>query len=92
MFLLSITLIAPALPYAPAPPGAIGFYIYVNLYTIEMIALLALTFMPTGRWFGVDALLYYVFHGPNRTRPAVADVPPERRIRAQFGDATRTRG
>jgi uncharacterized membrane protein YphA (DoxX/SURF4 family) len=92
MFLLSITLIAPALPYAPAPPGAIGFYMYVNLYTIEMLALLALTFMPTGRWFGLDALLYYFLHGPSRARPAVADVPPERRVRAQFGGGARTHG
>jgi uncharacterized membrane protein YphA (DoxX/SURF4 family) len=85
MFLLSVTLIAPALPYAPTPPGAIGFYLYVNLYVIEMIALLALACMPTGRWFGLDALLHYLTHGPRRARPAVADVPP-RRIRAQFDD------
>jgi uncharacterized membrane protein YphA (DoxX/SURF4 family) len=84
MFLLSVTLIAPALPYAPTPPGAIGFYLYVNLYVIEMIALLALACMPTGRWFGVDALIHYLLGGPRRVRVAVADMRPERRIRAHF--------
>lgn len=55
-FLLHITLIAPALPFAPTPPGAIGHYQYINLYVIEMVALLALACMPTGRWFGLDTL------------------------------------
>jgi uncharacterized membrane protein YphA (DoxX/SURF4 family) len=81
MFLLAVTLVSPALPYAPSPPGAIGFYLYVNLYTIEMLALLALAFMPTGRWFGLDALLYYITRGSPRVRPAVADVPIARRVR-----------
>jgi uncharacterized membrane protein YphA (DoxX/SURF4 family) len=78
LFLLGVNLVAPALPYAPTPPGAVGFYIFVNLYVIELIALLALASMPTGRWFGIDALLYAIFHGPRRVRPAVADVPPRR--------------
>jgi uncharacterized membrane protein YphA (DoxX/SURF4 family) len=56
LFLLSVTLIAPAIPGTPQPTGGMGHYLYINLYTIEMIALLALTFLPTGRWFGLDAL------------------------------------
>jgi uncharacterized membrane protein YphA (DoxX/SURF4 family) len=75
-FLLQITLIAPALPFAPTPPGAVGHYLYVNLYTIEMVALLALAAIPTGRWFGVDALLYY-FRG--RKADVRADIAPRRR-------------
>jgi uncharacterized membrane protein YphA (DoxX/SURF4 family) len=67
VFLLLVTLVAPALPYAPTPPGAIGFYLYVNLYVIEMIALLLLATVPTGRWFGLDALVYYL--NPFRRRP-----------------------
>lgn len=55
-FLLHVTLVAPAIPGAPIPPAA-GHYLYINLYTIEMIALLALAALPTGRWFGMDALL-----------------------------------
>ncbi|MFO0809372.1 MAG: hypothetical protein U0746_12165 [Gemmataceae bacterium] len=61
-FLLQIVLIAPPLPFAPTPPGAVGHYLYINLYTIEMVALLALASIPTGRWFGVDALLDYFSH------------------------------
>lgn len=80
LFLLSVTLIAPALPYAPTPPGAIGFYLYVNLYVIEMIALFALAALPTGRWFGLDALVYYALHGSPRPRRPVADVPMRRAI------------
>ena len=71
LFLLSVTLIAPALPYAPAPPGAIGFYLYVNLYVIEMIALFALTCMPTGRWFGLDAAAVHAITQPASPRRAV---------------------
>lgn len=56
-FLLHVTLIAPALPYAPRPPGATGHYLYIDLYIIELIALLALAAIPTSRWFGLDALL-----------------------------------
>lgn len=78
LFLLNVSLIAPALPYAPTPPGAIGFYLYVNLYVIELLALLVLASIPTGRWFGLDALLHYFTHGPRRVRPAIADVPPRR--------------
>jgi uncharacterized membrane protein YphA (DoxX/SURF4 family) len=73
VFLLLVTLVAPALPYAPTPPGAIGHYLYVNLYVIEMIALLLLATVPTGRWFGLDALLYYL--NPFRSRP-VQRRPP----------------
>jgi uncharacterized membrane protein YphA (DoxX/SURF4 family) len=66
LFLLSVTLIAPALPYAPLPPGSIGFYLYVNLYVIEMLALFALASMPTGRWFGLDTLVYAITQRPSR--------------------------
>jgi len=77
LFLLLVTLVAPALPYAPAPPGAIGHYLFVNLYVIEMIALLMLATVPTGRWFGLDALLHQL--NPFRRRPvAVAPAPPHR--------------
>jgi uncharacterized membrane protein YphA (DoxX/SURF4 family) len=82
LFLLSVTLVAPALPYSPTPPGAIGFYLYVNLYVIEMLALLALACMPTGRWFGVDALLHYFTHGRRRVRlVVVTDFDPHHQVR-----------
>src|SRR5262245_48013610 len=56
-FLLHVTLIAPALPYAPRPPGATGHYLYIDLYIIELTALLALAVIPTGKWFGLDAVI-----------------------------------
>jgi len=62
-------LIAPALPYAPAPPGAIGNYLYINLYVIEMIALLVLATLPTGRWLGLDAVVHHL--NPFRRRVVV---------------------
>ncbi len=55
-FLLQVVLIAPALPHAPQPPGAVGHFLYVNHQVIEMLALLVLAAIPTGRWFGLDAL------------------------------------
>jgi uncharacterized membrane protein YphA (DoxX/SURF4 family) len=70
LFLLAVTLIAPALPWAPTPPGAIGHYVYINLYTIEMIALLVLTSIPTGKWFGVDALIAALRGGRRPAAPA----------------------
>src|SRR5262249_21986993 len=42
LFLLMVLLIAPPVPWAPTPPGNVGHYVYVNMYTIEMVALLAL--------------------------------------------------
>jgi uncharacterized membrane protein YphA (DoxX/SURF4 family) len=62
IFLLTVNLIAPAVPGAPASPSSLGHYLYINLFTIEMIALLALTFLPTGRWFGLDALFMRSAH------------------------------
>ncbi len=73
-FLLCVTLVSPALPYAPTPPGAIGHYLYVNLYVIEMVALLLLATVPTGRWFGLDALLHYL--NPFRPRPLAPAYEP----------------
>jgi uncharacterized membrane protein YphA (DoxX/SURF4 family) len=86
MFLLAVTLIAPALPYAPAPPGTIGFYLFVNLYVIEMLALLALAAMPTGRWFGLDALVYYFTRGSNKPLAAVRETHSPKRLRQRIPD------
>jgi uncharacterized membrane protein YphA (DoxX/SURF4 family) len=69
LFLLSVILIAPAVPFAPTPPGATGHYLYVNLYVIEMVALLVLASTATGRWFGLDALLSYFFAPRRRAIP-----------------------
>jgi uncharacterized membrane protein YphA (DoxX/SURF4 family) len=55
-FLLQVVLIVPALPSASPPPGEMGHYLYVDMHVIEMVALLALSTIPTGKWFGLDAL------------------------------------
>lgn len=55
-FLLQVVLIAPALPFASPAPGDPGHYLIVDMHVIEMLALLVLAAIPTGRWFGLDAL------------------------------------
>jgi uncharacterized membrane protein YphA (DoxX/SURF4 family) len=56
-FLLQVVLIVPALPSASPPPGEMGHYLYVDMHVIEMVALLVLAAIPTGTWFGLDAIL-----------------------------------
>jgi len=46
----------PPLPGIPPPPGP-EHALYVNKNMIEVLALLAIASLPTGRWFGVDALV-----------------------------------
>jgi uncharacterized membrane protein YphA (DoxX/SURF4 family) len=55
-FLLQVVLIVPALPSASPPPGEMGHYLYVDMHVIEMVALLVLAAVPTGKWFGLDAI------------------------------------
>ncbi|MDR3635199.1 MAG: DoxX family protein [Isosphaeraceae bacterium] len=58
VFLGQIYLSMPPWPGLPANPMAEGHYMIVNKNLIEMLACLALAFLPTGRWIGVDALLF----------------------------------
>jgi uncharacterized membrane protein YphA (DoxX/SURF4 family) len=58
LFLLMTILTAPSLPWLPAPPMAEGNYVFVSKNVIEMLALFMLAFMPTGRYFGIDALIH----------------------------------
>jgi uncharacterized membrane protein YphA (DoxX/SURF4 family) len=60
MFLLLTVLTTPALPWLPAPPNAEGSYVFINKNVIEMIALFMLACIPSGRWFGLDALIHAV--------------------------------
>jgi uncharacterized membrane protein YphA (DoxX/SURF4 family) len=55
-FLAQVVLLAPALPWVSPPPGTVGHYLYVDMHAIEFVALMALATIPTGRWFGLDAL------------------------------------
>jgi len=45
------------LPNWPLPAQSEGNYLYVNKNLIEILALLCLTFIPTGRWVGLDGLI-----------------------------------
>jgi uncharacterized membrane protein YphA (DoxX/SURF4 family) len=55
--ILSFYLAMPPLPGWPESPRLEGHYLLINKTLIEVIALFALTFIPTGRWAGLDALL-----------------------------------
>jgi uncharacterized membrane protein YphA (DoxX/SURF4 family) len=57
LFLLMTILTWPALPWLPAPPNSEGNYLIISKNVIEMLALLMLACIPSGQWFGVDALL-----------------------------------
>jgi uncharacterized membrane protein YphA (DoxX/SURF4 family) len=68
-FLLMTYLAVPALPWLPAAGPSEGNYLFVNKNLIEMLALLVLASVPTGRWFGLDALLYSMGATMFRKRP-----------------------
>jgi uncharacterized membrane protein YphA (DoxX/SURF4 family) len=57
LLILSFYLAMPPLPGWPEAPRLEGHYLFVNKTLLEIIALFALTCIPTGRWAGVDALL-----------------------------------
>lgn len=56
-FLTLVYLSSPPWPGLPQSPMSEGHYLYVNKNLIELIACLAIMSLPTGRWFGVDAIL-----------------------------------
>ena len=57
-FLLMFYLAMPALPWLPANPRAEGHYLFINKNIIEMLALLTLATTASGRWAGLDGLIY----------------------------------
>lgn len=61
LLVLSFYLAMPPLPGWPESPRLEGHYLLVNKSLIEVIALFALTFIPTGRWAGIDGLLCALF-------------------------------
>jgi uncharacterized membrane protein YphA (DoxX/SURF4 family) len=74
VFLLSLYLAMPPFPWLPENAKVTGHYLFVNEILIEMLALLVLTTVPTGRWAGLDALVSYL--NPFRRRGEKADKPP----------------
>jgi uncharacterized membrane protein YphA (DoxX/SURF4 family) len=73
-FLLMFFLAMPPLPGWPENPRAEGHYLYINKNIIEMFALLALATMRTGRWAGLDGLLYSMWPGRWRAAPRSDNV------------------
>ena len=60
-FLAMTYLAVPAFPWLPAPPQNEGNYVFVNKNVVEMMALLVIAATPSGRWFGGDAFLSWLF-------------------------------
>ena len=61
-FLVMTYLTYPPFPWLPNPPGTEGNPVFVNKNAIEALALLVIASMPTGRWLGVDAIIYYILN------------------------------
>jgi uncharacterized membrane protein YphA (DoxX/SURF4 family) len=57
VLLLTFVLAMPPLPGWPESPRLEGHYLFINKTIIEVLALGALTFLPTGQWAGLDALV-----------------------------------
>jgi uncharacterized membrane protein YphA (DoxX/SURF4 family) len=72
LLLTSFFLAMPPLPGWPEGPRLEGHYLFINKTFIEILALGALTFLPTGRWAGLDALIYPLLPWHWR-RPAVKE-------------------
>ncbi len=59
LLILSFYLAMPPLPGYPESPRLEGHYLIINKTLIEVFALGALTFIPTGRWAGLDGILQW---------------------------------
>jgi uncharacterized membrane protein YphA (DoxX/SURF4 family) len=66
-FLLLTVLTQPSLPWIPVPPNSEGNYLVVNKNVIELVALLVLLTTRSGRWFGLDAIVSWMFGSRRRT-------------------------
>lgn len=58
-FLLTIYVTIPAFPWIDVPRQE-SEYLFINKNIIELLALMVLTTVPTGRWFGLDAILQHL--------------------------------
>lgn len=62
-FLLLTYLAVPPFPWLPTPPLNEGNYVFINKNFVEMMALLVIAATPSGRWFGLDAVIMPIFFG-----------------------------
>src|SRR5579864_3715475 len=61
MFLLMTILTWRSVPWLPAPPVTEGNYMFVNKNMIEMLALILLACIASGKIFGLDAMISAIF-------------------------------
>jgi thiosulfate dehydrogenase [quinone] large subunit len=59
LLILSFYLAMPPLPGWPESPRLEGHYLIINKTLIEVFALFALSFIPTGRWAGLDGIFQW---------------------------------
>jgi len=69
VMLMSFYLVVPPWPGVPQPPSTEHSFI-VNKNLIEVIALLAIAFMPTGSWFGIDGIFRWLFRRGKASKTA----------------------
>jgi uncharacterized membrane protein YphA (DoxX/SURF4 family) len=83
-FLLTLYLLMPPFPWLPENLRAEGHYLFIDKNLIEMLALLALATLPSGRWAGLDGLLSYLVHSlrPRRASPTHEDVVHDQLVQA----------
>ncbi|MCA9116001.1 MAG: hypothetical protein KDA79_13020, partial [Planctomycetaceae bacterium] len=72
--LLSFYLVMPPWPGVPSAPGP-EHSLIINKNLIEALALLALAALPTGTWFGLDAIFYRLFGGGRRAAATGESTP-----------------
>jgi uncharacterized membrane protein YphA (DoxX/SURF4 family) len=75
VFLALTYLTYPPFPWLPAPPIVEGDPLYVNKNAVEFFALLVLLTVPSGRWFGLDALIYWFFQRKPRPESVTRSTP-----------------
>ena len=71
-FLITEYLLNSPFPWLPVSPRAEGNYVFVNKNVVELFALLVLATLPTGRWFGLDAIVSRIWPFRSRKQPSVA--------------------
>jgi uncharacterized membrane protein YphA (DoxX/SURF4 family) len=76
VFLGQIYLSMPPWPGLPPNPLAEGHYFIVNKNLIEMLACLALVFIPTSFWIGLDAMLFGRYFRARETTDTPARSDP----------------
>ncbi|GAB4143695.1 MAG: hypothetical protein Tsb009_14940 [Planctomycetaceae bacterium] len=82
----SFYLVMPPWPGVPEPPGP-EHSLIVNKNLIEVLALLMLASIPTGKWFGIDALCGWIFSAGKRSqqkkqspKPTSAPISPAEKV------------